>query len=306
MNNIRRLPKFEYLTPKTVDEVCAFLSEYGENAAVMAGGTDLLPKMKQREMVPQYLISLGNIPGLDRLEYSDAKGLQLGPAVTIHNIRTSPIIREKFGALAQAADDLGSAQIRNLATVAGNLCNSTPCADMPPPLMAMGARLKLINATGERIVPIEEFFLGPFKSTLKNNEFLAEIEVPNQAPNSRGVYPKHTFRGAMEYPLVAVAVVLNLEGQVCKDIKIAGSFCSHCWRREGCKYPCPTPFRATRTEEALRGKKLEDTLIREAAQIAAKEARPLVETNYTREMMKVFTRRALTQAWQGSKQPEKK
>ncbi|MDP2644840.1 MAG: xanthine dehydrogenase family protein subunit M [Desulfobacterales bacterium] len=306
MNYVRRLPKFEYLAPQTVQEVCALLAQYGENAAIIAGGTDLLPKMKRRETVPQHLISLENIPGLDRIEYSDADGLRIGPAVTMHSIRNFPVIREKFGALAQAAADLGSAQIRNLATLAGNLCNTAPCADTPPALIAMGARLKLVHAAGERTVPIEEFFLEPFKSTRKNIEFLAEIQVPAQAPGSRGVYLRHTLRGAMEYPLVGVAVLLDLEGQVCRDIKVAGSVCSHCWRREGCKFPCGTPFRATRTEEVLRGKKLDDTLIQEAAQIAAKQARPLVNTNYARDMIKVFTRRAVTLAWKGSTQLEKK
>jgi aerobic carbon-monoxide dehydrogenase medium subunit len=301
MKMIRRLPKFHYCAPNTVEQACALLAEHGENAAVMAGGTNLLPKMKRRERVPEYLISLTNIPNLDRIKHSASEGLRLGPRVTIHDIQTSPIIREKFPALAQASENLASAQVRNLATVAGNLCNTAPCADMPPALLASGARLKLINSTGERTLSVDQFYAAPFKSTMKADELLVEITVPNPADHSTGVYLKHTFRGAMEYPLVGIAAILAVQGRVCTDATITGSFCSHCWRREGCKFPCPSPFQATSAEEMLRGKTLDDALIQEAAVMAARDAKPIVNKDYTREMVTVYTKRAITKAWNDAK-----
>lgn len=301
MKMIRRLPTFNYLAPKTVKQVCALLSEHGEKAAVMAGGTNLLPKMKRREKVPEYVISLTNIPNLGRIQYSAKKGLRLGPLVTIHDIQASPIIRQKFPALAQAAENLASAQVRNLATVAGNLCNTAPCADMPPSLLALGARLKLISSGGDRTLTVDQFTKAPFKSTMKADELLVEIVVPNPPAKSTGAYLKHTIRGAMEYPLVGIAVILTVQYQVCSDVTITGSFCSHCWRREGCKFPCPTPFRATRAEETLRGKKLDEALIQKAAAMAARDARPIVNKEYTREMVTVYTKRALTKAWKDAK-----
>ncbi len=299
MNYLRRLPKFNYLAPKTVAEVCDLLAEHQENAAVMAGGTDLLPKMKRREKVPEYLISLANIPDLDRIQYSETEGLRIGPLVTIRDVHASPIIQENFPALAQATENLASAQVRNLATVAGNLCNTAPCADTAPPLMALDARLTLISAAGQRTLSVDQFYLAPFKSAMKPDELLVEIEVPHPAEGSTGAYLKHTLRGAMEYPLVGIAVVLTVQDGICSDVTITGSFCSHCFRREGCKYPCPSPFRAKRAEEALRGKPMEIALIQEAALMAAKDARPIVNAQYTREMVAVFTRRAVTQAWKG-------
>lgn len=302
MNYIRRLPKFTYLAPNTVDEVCALLAEHGENAAVMAGGTNLLPKMKRREQVPEYVISLANVPDLDRIQHSSTEGLRLGPRVTIHDIQTSPIIRQKFPVLAQAAENLASAQVRNLATIAGNLCNTAPCADTPPSLMALGARLKLISAGGERTLSVDQFTVAPFKSAMKADELLIEIEIPNPPDHSTGAYLKHTIRGAMEYPLVGIAVILTVQDQVCSGVTITGSFCSHCWRREGCKFPCRTPFRATRAEKVLKGKQLNDALIQEAALSASKEARPIVNAQYTREMVSVYTKRAITKAWKDTKQ----
>ena len=301
MEYIRRLSKFEYVAPKTLAEACSLLAEHGEKAAVMAGGTDLLLQMKRREAVPQYLIVLKNIPGLDYIKHNDNEGLQLGPLVTMRKIQASPLIRERFPLLAQAADSLGSAQIRSLATLAGNICHAAPCADTIPPLMALGASLKLVSPRGERNLPIEEFFTAPFKTVRNKDELLAEITVPNQPYSSNGAYLRYSFRGAMDYPIVAIAVALDLEGNLCREARITGSFCGQCWRREGCQYRCPSPFRAIEAEKVLRGNKLEATLLEEAAKTASEETHPIVDREYTREMIRVFTRRAVSQASQGAK-----
>ena len=126
---VKRLPEFEYLTPKTVDEALFLLSQHSAKARPIAGGNDLLLKMKRREEAPQYLVGLKNIPALEYVEYDEEKGLRFGALATIHAIETSSLVRERFPVLAQAASTIGSVQIRNLGTVAGNLCSALPSAD---------------------------------------------------------------------------------------------------------------------------------------------------------------------------------
>ncbi|MFC1905343.1 FAD binding domain-containing protein [Chloroflexota bacterium] len=300
MGYIRRLPKFEYMSPGTLIDVCSLLVEHNGKAAVLAGGTDLLLQMKQRDKTPQYLITLKNIPGLNEIVYDDKNGLQIGALVTIRDIQKSPVIQKKFTALAQAADNLATPQIRNLATLGGNICNAAPCADMIPPLLAMGAKLKLVSKNGDRTIPLEEFHSAPFKTVQKSDELLVSVSVPNQSSNSKSAYVKYTFRGAMEYPYVAIAVVLTLDGNICKEVRITGSSCSHCWRKGGCKYRCPTPFRAKEAEKIITGKTLDDALIKSAAKTASEEIPIIVDREYKREIINVLIGRAISKAWHGT------
>ncbi len=290
MNYLRRLPKLEYLEPKTIQEACSLLSQHKEKARVIAGGTDLLPMMKRREVVPQYLIGLKNIPDLDYVRYSESDGLRFGALATLHAIETSPIIKEKFNALFQAAYSMASAQIRNRGTVGGNLCSAIPSADTAPALIALGARLKLISPRGERTIPVEEFFTGVRETALGEGELLVEVQVPNLPPHSGGVYLKHTLRRAMDLAIVGVAVVITSENGACKDVKIALGAVA------------PTPIRASKAEKVLKGKVLEDSLVEQAAKEAAGEARPISDIRssleYRREMVEVLTRRAVKQAWE--------
>jgi carbon-monoxide dehydrogenase medium subunit len=299
MSYIRRLPPFEYLTPRTLAETCSLLAEHGRKAAVLAGGTDLLLRMKRREKTPRYLVSLKNVPGLDKIKSDGRTGLRIGARTTIRDIQRSPVIKKDFPALAAAADALASPQIRNLATVGGNICHAAPCADMLPPLIALGAKIKLVGPEGRRTLPLEKFYASPFKTVIKDNELLTEVTVPYSAFSRNSVYLRYTFRGAMDYPYVAIALGLDLEGDRCRDVRIAGSFCSHCWTKEGCRYRCPTPFRAVKTEKLLKGSRLDASLIESAALAASAEAHPVVEREYKKEIIKVITRRALSAAWRG-------
>ena len=287
-----RLPKFEYFEPKTLNEAYSLLSQYKRKARVIAGGTDLLPKMKNREIAPQYIIGLKSIPHLDYLEHDDAQGLRIGTLVTLDVLEASPLIQSKFGILTQAVHQMGSHQIRSLATIGGNLCNAVPSADSAPPLIVMGAKLKLVSPAGERIIPVEEFFTGPDETVLGDGELLVEIQVPNPPPHSVGVYIKHTLRRALDLALVGVAVMVTLDSDVrsCQDIKIALGAVA------------PTPIRANKAESILKGKSFKDILVERVAQVAAEEARPISDirasAEYRREMVRVLTRRAVSQAWE--------
>jgi carbon-monoxide dehydrogenase medium subunit len=272
-----------------VAEALSLLSRYKGKAKVIAGGTDVIPKLKRRETkAPEYIIDLKGLAGLDYIKYGEAKGLALGALVTIHAVETSPIIQQKFNVLFQAAQSMASAQVRNRATIAGNICNAVPSADTAPALLTLEAKLKLVSQKTERIVNIEDFFTGPNETVLTDAEILQEIQVPNLTPNSRGVYLKLTPRRAMDLAIVGVAVLVILDGASCKDIRIALGAVA------------PTPIRAKQAEATIRGQRFSDTLVERAAEIASAESSPIddhrASAEYRREMVKVLTKRAIQQA----------
>jgi len=288
----RRLPRFDYLAPETMDEGLSFLSQYRGRAKVIAGGTDLLPKLKRREIkAPEYIIDLKGIRDLDYVNYDEGNGLRLGALATIHALETLPIIREKFSVLFQAAESMASPQVRNRGTIAGNICNGVPSADTAPALLTLGARLRLISQGGERIVNIEDFFTGPKETVVAEEEILKEIQVPNLPPYSKGRYLKLTPRRSMDLAIVGVAVVVIPEDGICKDIRI------------GLGAVAPTPIRVKGAEGILSGQRFSDVVIEKAAQIAAEESRPIddhrASAEYRKEMVKTLTRRAIQQAISG-------
>lgn len=285
---LRRLPEFQYFAPKSLGEACSILQEHDGTAKVMAGGTDLLVKMKHRATAPKYVIGLKNVPGLDSITYSDSEGLRVGSLVTHQSIADNSIIRERFGALASACSKIGTPQVRNMGTIGGNLCNAAPSADSAPPLIAHRAMVRLVSPDGERFVPLEEFFTGPGNTVLASNEILTEIQVPS-SPN-RGVYLKLPARTAVDIAAVGVAALITLDskGEICRDARIVLGAVS------------PTPMRAKKAERAIKGKEVTDSLIEKAAQLASEEARPLSDVRssayYRTEMVRVFTKQAIRQA----------
>jgi CO/xanthine dehydrogenase FAD-binding subunit len=285
----RRLPKFDYLEPNTIDEALSMLSQYKGRAKVIAGGTDILPKLKRREIkAPEYIINLKGIPNLDYIKYDEVGGLRLGALATIHAVETSPIVQERFGVLFQAAESMASTQVRNRGTIAGNLCNAVPSADTAPALLTLEASLKLTGQRGERIVNIEDFFTGPNETVLTNEEILQEIHVPDLPPHSRGRYLKLTPRRSMDLAIVGVAVVVTAEDGICNDIRIALGAVA------------PTPIRARRAEDIVRGQKLSDEVIERTARIAAEECHPISDhrasAEYRCDMVEVLTKQAIKQA----------
>jgi carbon-monoxide dehydrogenase medium subunit len=163
---IRRLPKFEYHAPTSLGEALDHLSRYGDNAKVLAGGTDLLVSMKKREILPEHLINLKGIKALKHIHYDKKRGLKIGGLVTLGEIERSIIVREKYGALWDAANVMAAPQIRSLATIGGNLCSAVPSADTAPPLVALEATVTLAGKNGERTLLVADFFAGPEASVL--------------------------------------------------------------------------------------------------------------------------------------------
>ncbi|HLB11656.1 MAG TPA: xanthine dehydrogenase family protein subunit M [Dehalococcoidia bacterium] len=283
------MARFEYLEAATVKEAVSLLERYGDEARAIAGGTDLVVQIRYRECAPKYLVNLKTISGLDYIA-EDGDGLRLGALATIRAIETSPLIKERYGILAQASHLLGSVQVRNLATIGGNLCHAAPSAETAAPLLALGAKARIAGPGGERVVPLEEFFAGPGRTVLKVGEILTELQVPLPPPRSAGVYLKHSIRRAMDIAFIGTGVVVELGGRdgLCKDIRI------------GLGAVAPTPMRARKAEALLRGKKLEEGLLREAGELASQECSPISDircsAEHRREIVKVFVRRAAQQA----------
>ena len=284
---LRKIKEFEYFEPSTLSEAISLLAQHRGKAKILAGGTDLLIQMKQRDLTPEYLIDIKNISELDYIKHNEDEGLKIGALVTHSSIVNSAIIKEKFDLLIEASLAVGSVQTRNRGTVAGNICNSSPSADTPPALIALDASFKLVSITGERIVKVEEFFRSPFKSVIKETELLAEIRIPNLPVHSGGSYlwlPKIT---AVDETLVGVGVLITVDDLIYKNCTMA---------RIGLGSVAPTPIRAKMTEEFLKGKRVEDVIFRQAAEVAANETLPRSRAEYRREMVNIFVKRALDKA----------
>jgi CO/xanthine dehydrogenase FAD-binding subunit len=283
----RRLPRFDYFVPKTLDEALKFLNEYKSSARLLAGGTDLVPQLKKRELkTPAYVIDLKGISGLDEISY-DGEGLQIGPLATISSIAQSLEVQERYPMLVQAALGMASPQVRNRGTFAGNICNAVPSADSAPSLLALNAIVIIKSIRGERTIPIDQFFTGPRKTMLEADEMLVGITVPKPLPASRGVYLKLSPRHSMDLAIVGVAAVGISENGVCKDIRIALGAVA------------PTPIRAPMAEAILQGKPITSALINEAAKNAITQCSPIddhrASQEYRCDMVYVLTKRALNQ-----------
>ena len=199
------MKKFHYHEPKTVKEACQLLHQYGDLARVLAGGTDLIPKMKSCLVTPREVVNIKKIPGLKSIG-ERKKGLLIGALTTIAEISNNSLIQDRFPLLGTAAASIGSHQVRNLATLGGNLCNAASSADMAPGLIVLDSIAKISGIEGHREILLEEFFTGPGKVALKRGEMLTGVYVPFSPPNIRQIYLKHTVRRAMEIAIVAVAM----------------------------------------------------------------------------------------------------
>jgi CO/xanthine dehydrogenase FAD-binding subunit len=198
--------EFTYLTPTTLDEAIRLLAEHGREARVLAGGTDLLLRMRTGEWRPRCVVNIKQLPGLLGIGFDPDSGLRLGAMVTAADLVRSEVVQAHYPALAQGAAVMASVQIRNLATVGGNLCNAAPSADLAPPLIALGGSAVIAGPEGQRRVPLDEFFLGPGQTILAPDELLVAITLPFPRPGSAAVYLKNSPRQAMDIAVVGVGL----------------------------------------------------------------------------------------------------
>ena len=283
--------RFEYLEAHTLAEAIARLGQ-DDGTRIIAGATDFLVRWRQGVWKPRAVLSIKRIPGLDRLDYHPAAGLSLGPLVTIRTLELHPLIQQHYPALSQAATTFAGVQIRNLATVGGNVCNASPAGDSLPVLIAYGAECRLIGPDGERRLSLASFLVGPGHTALRPGELLVELRLPPPPPHTGGLYIKHSPRSAMDITTVGVASVVTLEGEdgVCQEVRIALGAVA------------PTVLRASAAESLLRGQRLEAGLIQQAARAAAQEARPIDDIRGTarhrKAIVEALTGRTLRSAMQ--------
>jgi carbon-monoxide dehydrogenase medium subunit len=291
------LSNFEYMLPKTLGEACNLLAELGQKAKIMAGATDLIPPMKDKAICPEYLIDIKKIPDLNYLDFDPAEGLKIGALTTLRTIETSPLVKEKNPSVAHAARVVASPQVRNKGTMAGNICNASPSCDTGPILLAQGAKILVQGPNKDRYIPIEDFFVGVKKTSLESGEIVTGIVIPPLEANATAVYIKHAVRKAMDLAIVGVAVWLKIENGICRDVKISlGAVAA-------------TPIRAKKAEEIIAGQKLTEELIEQASVAAMNGCSPISDirasAEYRKDMIRVFTRRAIKQAMESAKEGKK-
>lgn len=282
----------DYFEPKTLDEALTLLQKYGEQTKVIAGGTDVMVDIKYKEE-PGGLINIKKIPGLSGIQ-ENGGSLRIGPLTTIREIETSALVRDKLPVLWEASHQFASLQIRNTATIGGNICRASPSGETLTPLLVLEAKAKFAFSDGAKSEPFTSFFQGPGKSSVGAKGLLTEIEIPLPVAGSKGVYLKHAVRGAMDIAMVGVAVLLTPDAgkNNVQDVRI------------GLGAVAPTPVRAPKTEALLRGRPLTAALVKEAGALAASESSPIDDQRSSaqnrRWIVEAFTRRGLAQTWKAA------
>jgi carbon-monoxide dehydrogenase medium subunit len=278
--------EFEYLEPKTVEEAAQYLAKHGEKARVIGGGTDLLVKMKMGELHPQILINISRIPALRYI--IEEKGFRLGALTTFRDLEKNRAIKERYTALFEAARSVSSVQIKIMGTVGGNLCHGSPAADSAPPLIVLGGKVKLVKNGSERILPVEDLFVGPGETILSPTELLVEIQIHESAGRMGSAFLKQG-RVAADLSKVSVAVAMAREGEVCKDCRIAMGAVAK------------TPLRVKKGEEILKGKRVTEALIEKTGEQASLEIQPITDARstawYRKEVARVMVSDAVKLAW---------
>jgi len=284
------LSHFEFFAPKSIEEAIKRLEDCGENAFIMAGGTDLLIKRRHQMIHPKVVVSLKQIKGLDRISYSRKKGLFIGATALLADVAKHRSIKKFYPAIVKAAGNTANVQIRNMGTVVGNLCNASPAADNAPTLLALNAELNIQGPLGRRVLPLEDFFVGPGLTALQQAEIVTSIVVPPLPTGSGAAYLHLSARGKIDCSAANTGVFLQLRH---KKIDTARLFIGACG---------PTPMRMRKAEKKLTGCKLTDALAHQAGQLASRESKPIsdvrADEDYRLKMVTVLTKRAIKDAYQ--------
>jgi 4-hydroxybenzoyl-CoA reductase subunit beta len=322
------LPPFKLLRPRTIDEAVGFLAKHGANLRILAGGTDLIPSMQQKLFEPEYVLDIRHIAELKGIRERQGSGLEIGALTTLSTIEQSALLRRRYPVLTEAAATVASPILRNMGTIGGNICLDTRClwynqsltwrkacgfcikkdgdlchvapggtkcwaafsGDTPPALLCLNADVEIVGPSGTRRIPLGEFYtgLGDNYRKLRPNELLARVFLPEAAADYRGTYRKLRIRGSIDYPLAGVAVTIKHSNGHIADAHI------------GITAVNPSPVLVKGVTDALAGKVLDERLAEAVGDLAARTAKPLTTSalspEYRREMIRVFTKRALLAA----------
>lgn len=282
------VPRFDYSAPTTVDQAVNLLVKGGRDTRIMAGGTDLLVRIRHRMVFPRRIVSLKQITGLNTIAFDAKRGLTIGATALLADVAAHPQVRRYYPTVAQAAGSTANVQVRNMGTVVGNLCNASPSADNAPTLMAMGATVEIAGPEGSRTIALDRFFKGPGVTALEAGELVTAIRVPRPPAGTGTAYHSLSQRGKLDCSAVGVGTMIILDGERCTDARLVVGACA------------PVPMRTEEAERMLVGKRMTDTLIRQAAQTASEETSPITDVRasapYRWKMVTVLTIRALTDA----------
>lgn len=279
---------FDYIEPTSLTELVDLLGKHRDRAKLLAGGTDLIIQLQFREWAPDYVIAMNRILDLAGIQANGKT--RIGAMATLREVETHAGLVDKFPCLAYSAGQVGSVQVRNLATLVGNLTNAAPSADTVPALYVLGTQARIVGPNGERTIPVEKVMTGPGKTSLASDEVLTDLVIPDPPKGFAGVYLKHCIRMAMDLAVVGVAASVVRSGDKCEDVQIALGAVA------------PTVIHAQSAEKLLRGKTVTPELIEKAAAAAASDAKPISDirasAEYRRDMVAALTRKALRQLMQ--------
>jgi 4-hydroxybenzoyl-CoA reductase subunit beta len=322
------LPDFQLFRPRTVSEAVSHLQQHGNDTQVIAGGTDLLPSMKQRLFTPAYLMDIRGIEELQRIRVVPGLGVEIGALVTLNTIEDSGFIAEHYPVLREAVMTVASPILRNMGTIGGNICLDTRClwynqslqwrtacgfcikkdgdlchvapggtkcwaafsADSPAALLCLSAELEIAGPQGSRRMPLADFYTneGEARMKLAKNELLTRVFLPESTAGYHGAYKKLRMRGSIDYPLAGVAVALKQKGRVIEDARVAITAVN------------PAPHLIPEAAHALSGKEINEHSAMVVGELAARLAKPLTTSlltpEYRREMVRVHTKRAILAA----------
>lgn len=290
-----------FIQPESLSEALAALARYGDEAKVIAGGTAVALMLRQRLIAPEVLISLGRVPDLDYIRSTSAAptgaggmeqpGVHLGPLALLRDVERSPLVRERYPALASACSAVGNVRIRNQATLGGNLAEADYASDPPAMLLALGASATATGPSGSRTIPLSDFFLGFYTTALQPDELITDICIPTLSPSTRTAYLKFKSRSSEDRPCVGVAVVAEIEDEICNDLRVAVGAA------------CEVPRRLPEIEGLARGQTLTDAMIAEIAEGYAANIETLEDLRgsawYRTQMIRVHVRRALLEVRDG-------
>ncbi len=276
--------RFKYYRPKSLDEVWELKKKIPDSLFI-AGGTDVLVGIKNNEIRPQALLSLRSIPGLNSID--SGKVTRIGALATISDIIQHPELRKNYPVLVEAAKSLGSMQIRNVATIGGNLCNCSPSADMALPLLVLEAKVRLQTVKGQREIPLHELFIGPGESCLASHEIVTDVLLDTPPKNTKTAFLKKG-RVKLDLAVASVAVRLEMEGDKCHKARIAAGSVA------------PVPLRLSQVETMLEGTIVTKNFLAEAQRLAEKNVVPITDVRsteeYRRQITGVLVKRALERA----------
>jgi CO/xanthine dehydrogenase FAD-binding subunit len=276
---------FKYLAATTVEEALELLAQHKDDEyRIIAGGQSLNTAMKHRLIAPEYIIDIKNASDLNYITFDEKQGLKIGAVATHRSLEKSPIVREKYSVLCEMEENVASVETRNWGTVIGDLCNADPAVDPGPPLIALDAKIKIASKGEERLVDAEEFALDFFETVVQPGEMATEIEIPALPPHSGAYFTKYSqIHG--DYALASASVLITLDDkkEKCVNARIALGGVG------------TTPIRAKKAEEILKGKKITDAVLAEAAKVASEETSPIsgieASAEYKKELAGTLVKR---------------